>query len=247
MIHYNGNKEGDYVLNILIAECNIEFAVKLMNNINNINKNVRVCSITCNVKKTLDILNSENNIDIILFSSKIFYYVKKFILNKMTNKSKFDKLSGSLPGKSGDNYKPISYIIINNNTDIDQTIDKINKYIKYKDLKKNEEIYKKKIINELLYLGYDISHKGTQYLIKTIGYFLFNPNVSIDRLEKNIYPKIAEVYNDSVHNIKCRINSSTNAMYCNCDINKLKNYFYFNIDTKPKIKTVINTILYKIN
>lgn len=36
-------------------------------------------------------------------------------------------------------------------------------------------------------------------------------------------------------------------MYYNCEIEKLKNYFNFDIDIKPKIKTVIETIVRKIS
>ena len=35
-------------------------------------------------------------------------------------------------------------------------------------------------------------------------------------------------------------------MYYNCEIDKLKEYFNLDIDTKPKIKTVIDTIVRKI-
>ena len=31
-----------------------------------------------------------------------------------------------------------------------------------------------------------------------------------------------------------------------CEVEKLKKYFSFSIDTKPKVKTVINTIINKI-
>ena len=38
---------------------------------------------------------------------------------------------------------------------------KINEIINYKETLKREKSIKNKILNELLYLGYDISHKGT--------------------------------------------------------------------------------------
>ena len=32
-------------------------------------------------------------------------------------------------------------------------------------------------------------------------------------------------------------------MYYNCEVSKLKKYFHFDVDTKPKTKTIINTVL----
>ena len=35
-------------------------------------------------------------------------------------------------------------------------------------------------------------------------------------------------------------------MYYECDVNKLKKYFYFRDDIKPSVKTIIDTIVNKI-
>lgn len=58
---------------------------------------------------------------------------------------------------------------------------------------------------------------------------------------------MAKKYNTSIHNVKSNINRANNLMYYNCDIEKLKKYFTFDIDVKPKIKTVINTVINKIS
>lgn len=65
-------------------------------------------------------------------------------------------------------------------------------------------------------------------------------------LQKDIYPIIAKIFNKTPHNIKCNINNATESMYYNCDINVLKEYFYFTDDRKPTTKTVIYTVLNKI-
>ena len=106
---------------------------------------------------------------------------------------------------------------------------------------------KNKIVNEINYLGYDVSYKGTQYLITAIQYIVTNPDKNLDKLEKNIYPVLSNLYNNSIHNIKCNINWANNMMYCECEAEKLQKYFGFYKDTKPKIKTVINTIVNKIS
>ena len=127
---------------------------------------------------------------------------------------------------------------------MDEIIRRINELFEYKEKTKKVNILKDNITKELLYLGYDISHKGTQYLIKVIEYIIENPNMELEKLEK-IYSKIAITYNTSPINIKCRINRATTEMYYNCGIEKLKKYFNFDTDIKPKVRTVINTIIIK--
>lgn len=131
-------------------------------------------------------------------------------------------------------------------TTMDQILNRIKELSKNKDYIEIDKVVNKKIVNEILYLGYDISHKGTQYLIKTIEYIFENSCVN-NSLEKEIYPKISLIYNESIHNIKVNINRATNAMYYNCEIEKLKRYFSFNYDLKPKTKVIINSIINHID
>ena len=95
--------------------------------------------------------------------------------------------------------------------------------------------------------GYDISYRGTKYLVSVIEYISLNQNCNTENLKKNVYPTVAKKYNTSIHNVKSNINRANNLMYYNCDIEKLKKYFTFDIDVKPKIKTVINTVINKIS
>ena len=122
----------------------------------------------------------------------------------------------------------------------------INSIIEEKEKMKKCKMIKDKVMEELLYLGYDISHKGSQYLIKVIEYIVSNSDKNIENLERDVYPQISLLYNTSIHNIRCRINKSTTEMYYNCDIEKLKKYFKFDEDVKPKVKTIIYTIINKI-
>ena len=54
------------MINLLIIEKDICFAVKLMNYLNNYNKNIRVCNIIEDLSTVFKILNNRNDIDIIL-------------------------------------------------------------------------------------------------------------------------------------------------------------------------------------
>ncbi len=110
-----------------------------------------------------------------------------------------------------------------------------------------KESERTKIIDELAYLEYDFTLKGTQYLLATIEYIINNNYNEIYNLEKDIYSKISSIYNTSVHNIKININRANNNMYFKCEIEKLKKYFRFVTDEKPKTKLIINTVIANIN
>lgn len=238
------------MVNILIADDNINYAISLMNIINKQNTNIRVCNIAQDGKQTVEILNNENNIDVILLDFKMPIYDGGQVLDKIKNKSQYENsciiISGEIDLVKNLNTNKIVSSIIYKTSSINSIMKEINRIVELKEkVKKNKEL-KNKIIKELLYLEYNISHKGTQYLIKTIEYIALNPNKDLEKLERSVYPRISTIYNDSIHNIKCNINRATTSMYCECEIEKLRSYFQFDKDTKPKVKTVIHTIINKI-
>ena len=237
--------------NILIAESNTDYAIKLMNYINDGNKSIRICYIAKNQEETIKILNNNSNIDIVLLDCETPFYNGKEIMEEIKDKTKYNKSFILLTNKDKksrqlNDYQLIYTMFDKENINITDIVNKINELVNHKELRKNKNFYEKIITDELLYLGYDISLSGTQYLIETIKYIALSKKTKVNKLEKDIYPIISKVYNTSVHNIKCRINSATILMYYNCEEEKLKAYFNFNIDEKPKVKTVINTILNKI-
>lgn len=239
------------MVNVLIADDNIEYAINLMNYINDKNTNIKVCNITKDGKETIEILNSKNYIDVVLLDYKMPFYNGDQVLMQINNKEKYLHsciiISGEIQSIANLTDNELIYSVIYKTVSMDKVIEKINELSKYKETLKISSILKNKITRELLYLGYDISHKGTQYLIKTIEYVIDNKNGEVDNLERYIYPYIAMIHNETVHNIKCRINRATDSMYYNCNIEELKKYFCFSIDIKPKIKTVISTIINKIS
>lgn len=238
------------MVNILIADDNIDYAINLMNYINEKNENIKVYNIAKNGKETIKILNDTDNIDLVLLDYKMPFYNGKQVLDKVLDKRKYSNsfiiISGEIETVAKLRNNEMIHSIIYKTIDMSEIVKRINELIEYKESIKQSKIIKKKIITELLYLGYDISHKGTKYLIEVIEYIALNQNRTLERLEKDVYPKIAILYNESVHNIKCRINNATSVMYCNCEIEKLKKYFHFNIDTKPKVRTIIDTIVNNI-
>ena len=107
------------------------------------------------------------------------------------------------------------------------------------------ENIRKCITDEILYLGYNISHIGTRYLIDTIYYT--RTHQQCEGLKKNIYPYIAKRYQTNVHNVKNNIARATDNMYYNCERKRLLEYFKIQNEHKPQIKTIIYTVLQKIN
>ena len=239
------------MVNVLIADDNVDYAINLMNYINKNNKNIRICMITKDGKETLDILCAENNIDVILLDLKMPIFSGVEVLELIKNEKKYENaiiiLSGELNYTTSLNkYNNLIYSVIDKVIVLDIIISNINSIIEEKEKMKKCKMIKDKVMEELLYLGYDISHKGSQYLIKVIEYIVSNSDKNIENLERDVYPQISLLYNTSIHNIRCRINKSTTEMYYNCDIEKLKKYFKFDEDVKPKVKTIIYTIINKI-
>lgn len=239
------------MINVLIAEDNINYAINLMNYINKRNANIKVCNIAKNGKEALDVLNNKNDIDVVLLDYKMPIFNGEQVLEKIVNKNKYSDsfiiISGEIESVIKLRENDMIHSIIYKTTEMNEIIKRINELFNYKETIKKAKIIKNQVTEELLYLGYDISHKGTKYLVEVIEYIALNQNKNLEKLEKDVYPIIAKKSNNSVHNIKCRINNATTIMYCNCEIEKLKKYFHFDIDAKPKVKTVINTIIRKVS
>lgn len=80
------------MINLLIVEKDICFAVKLMNYLNNYNKNIRVCNIIEDLSTVFKILNNRNDIDIILLNSNLYSCIEKKLLNNIIDKEKNNNL-----------------------------------------------------------------------------------------------------------------------------------------------------------
>lgn len=241
------------MINILIADDNIYYAKTLINIINNdINDNIKVTHIAVDGRETLDILKN-NSIDIILLDLIMPIYDGLYILDKLKLEQN-DKYKQSIIVISGEtdmlykvNNQPYVYCVLDKVCSISKIIDKIKELVDNKEQEKHINNVKDNIIKHLQYLNYNLSHKGTQYLIDSILLIYNRGDYDIFNLQKCIYPAIAKIYNKSKHNIKCDINRANDYMYRVCEKERLKEYFKFFDNTKPTVKNVIYTILNKIS
>ncbi len=234
------------MVNVLIVDDNLHYAMSLMNFINKKNTNIRVSHISADGNDAINIINNDNNINVILLDLELPKLNGNIVLEKIKNKNRYYKsiivISGNFDLIRKIKDTNMIFSIISKTIDNNTLINKINELIECRE----KDIKKQKIIDELLFLGYDFSYKGTRYLVDVIEYIYMNQDKNIDVLERCVYPEIAKGYGTSVHNIKCNINRATNEMYCEADFSKIEKYLKMEKDVKPKLKTIINIIINKI-
>ena len=93
------------------------------------------------------------------------FYNGKQVLDNIKNKNKYINsciiISGEIKDVTILKDNPLVHSIIFKTLTLYEIKKKINEIINYKETLKREKSIKNKNLNELLYLGYDISHKGT--------------------------------------------------------------------------------------
>ena len=239
------------MINMLIADDNIDFARNLMYYFRKVDY-VKVIALTENGKEVINIIKEVENIDIIILDLKIPEMDGIEILKVLEDKYK-ERFEHSCIVISGENEyiqrlvkSEIVFDFIQKGTSMSDILEKINRLIDYKQNIKEEKNIENKIYNEIVYLGYDNSHIGTQYLINAISYIALERNCSYENLEKDIYPYLCKKYNSHILNIKKNIARATEVMYCNCSKERLMEYFSLEEEIKPKTKNIIQTILKKV-
>ena len=243
------------ILNVLIADDNIDYARNLLHFINYNCNTVRVSDISINGKETLDILNNTNNIDIVLLDLKMPFLNGIEIIKQLSPKQ-LNKYTNSFIIISGETAlinqiellkSKVVYKILPKCLELNFIMNNIYELVNEKGTKEKDEQIKVKILNELLSIGYSQTHSGTQYLIDIIEMAHFRGEYITKNLSKYAYPIIAKRHNQSSNNIKTSIIRSTEAMYYNCYEPKLLEYFKLSFAIQPNIRTIIRTVLLKID
>ena len=103
---------------------------------------------------------------------------------------------------------------------------------------------KKRILNEIKGLKFEITNIGVQYLIDCI--LLIKCNDALYNLEKDIYPIVAKKYNVTSNKVKWNIYSCINNMSRNNSMERINRYLGFSYNRTPTPKVLIFTIVNKI-
>ena len=243
------------MLNILIADADMNYIRNLMSYINSAYDSIRVFNISTNSSDTLEILQNSNNIDIVLVDSQILFSDDFNLIEHLTLKQ-LDKYANSFIVLSNSiihiehynvTHSKVVYTVLQKDTNFIFITNYIDKLISEKLLYTKSQEIKLKISNQLTSLGYSLSHIGTHYLIDIIEMIYLENGDLIKNLKNNVYPIISKRYKQSCNNIKTNIIRATDAMYYNCPEEILMSFFSLNVVVKPSIKTVINTILLKLS
>lgn len=241
------------MLNVIIADNNIYYVKNLINSVIGKNLNIKVTNIVSNGFELLDIIKQKAKIDLIILDLKLPKLDGLQVLNSLYNMNLSNypdiiviSAENNLTNKVTNH--PLVTDFINRNTDM------INIYYKLKDFEKRKNYFcikddlSKRIISELVHIGYNPSHIGTQYIKECILEIYGSRDLNLIRnLENCVYNNIAHIHNKSFQNVKSNIMKATNFMYLESNIDLLKDYFHFNDSKrKPTPKMVISTILNKI-
>lgn len=226
------------MIDILIIEKNLNYCIELINVITKNNKSLRINGITTTINDALNFIKNDC-MDIILISAEFFIEPEAINLKKLKNSiivlidNKTEKLTKKYT---------YAYTTFNKKDNINILNTKINELIINTQNFCTDKKLRTLIENELLYLEYNPSYKGFNYLIETILLLNNLKEYSADNLSKDVYPLVAKKFNTTPLNVKYNIRNATEAMYYDCPENKLSTYLKFDISTKPKTKTVICTI-----
>lgn len=111
----------------------------------------------------------------------------------------------------------------------------------------NEKKVKKFILDELKQFNFKFYAKGFKYLTETIYICILNED-ALENLSKNVFPKIAEKYNEKSYiNVKWCIEQVIKTMYNNTKIEVISKYFNLDYNLKPSLKFIVYTIVSKYN
>lgn len=243
------NKE-EKMLNLLIANKNLQNLQDLLNYISLYIPDVRISYLAKNGREALHAL-TDRHYDIVLIDYQLAFYDGLDILEKLPI-AKQNEYKDSIIFLANDellakNIKSHSLIFDSflNTTSFSIIISSIKKLVENKQSNANTAYIKTKIINELVTIGYNLSHNGTHYIAESV-LLIATLNYDGENLSRNIYPKVSQMYNKSLNNIKTNIITATDAAYKNIDKNVLKKYLRIPDNIKPTAKMVINAVLKKL-
>lgn len=218
------------MLDIVILERNVENALKLMNNISKTFKEYRVIYISKDEKDFKEYIKG-NLFDLVI--------MEEFFIDKCPEIFNYNVIKICLL----DNYRQSTKFISVRRTSEKVLYDYLTKILIYNADSVNKKV-RKAIRDELEYLGFNFSLKGTRYLEDAINLIYFKNYDG--NLEKEVFSQLAKTYSKTSHNIKVNIQNATNTML---EINGYERLLeYLCIDSKYGVgsKAIICAIINKV-
>ena len=227
------------MLNVLIAEDNLQISVHLSNMINT--KNVRCIGILNEGTKVYEKIE-ELNPDVVILDLKMpgrngLEILKDIEANKRI-KTKIFIYSGEMKYMTlAREYKCVDRFF-SKLTPAEEIARELEEMV--------EQISKKntgdKIIDILFKLGFTYSLKGTRFINDCILYSIVEDEDNI----KNIYAEIAKKKGENMHTIKSDINTAINNMWKYTDRTKTRRILRLGEYDKPSCKDVISMVKYYV-
>lgn len=238
------------MLNLLIANKNLQNLQDLLNYISQYVPEIRVSYLAKNGKEILSAMN-QYYYDIILTNYELSYYNGEEILNKVPEYAKEQYYKSIIfltndinllePLKNND----LVFDTFLSDEPLSKIICSLKELIATKENAESNTDVKNKIINELQNVGYNLSHNGTHYIAESV-LLIAKFKYDSENLSKTVYPKVSQIYNKSLNNIKTNIITATDAAYKNMNKDIIKKYLKIPDNIKPTAKMVINTISKKL-
>lgn len=198
----------------MIIDDDINYIKYLINNVISEFENIRVSYIATNGKEAIDILQ-KSNFDLILIDLKMpnisgIDVIERIKVMNLIKTPKIIVVSGEVDLIYCIKNNYLISDIVEKTSSVTTVKNKLDNIVNSMQLFEKAEYAKEEIIHELLRIGYNFKHKGTQYIYEAIIYIYKRNNMDlIDNLENNVYRYIAKKHNKSILNIKINIINST--------------------------------------
>ena len=238
------------MLNVLIANKNLENLQNLQNYISQYIQDIRIGYVATNGKDTLDALK-QHHYDIILMDTNLPKIDGYDILQRLSSikqvnmKNSFVVLTSNENMIKNLNNHELVYKVFKCNESLSMIVYNMKQIVDNSKEKDNIACIRNKIINELQTIGFNLSHKGTHYLAESV-LLMATTEKNNENLSKYIYPKVSKIFNKDLNNIKCNITSATEAACKNITDDILLNYFKLSTHIKPTTKMIIYAILKRL-
>ncbi len=225
------------MINLLIADSDLNFAKKIINQIIRKDERLRLIDIASNTQEMLDACKSDKP-QLIIINTDIINVLKLDNLDYTPNLLLF---TDSISNNDSNQY-------LSKDADIMCIEKEISKIIFKNDSSKNKSL----LLNTFGMLKFNLSRIGTKFLMESILYSYENRELLLYKnLEKNVYPEIAKRNNTTPSNVKWVIIKSINEMYnrnyIENSLDSVCHFFYFTDYSKPTAKIILTTMLGKLD